>query len=81
MADQPDRPAHWPDDVQYFQFNDLDKLGVDGEGRFCWDGKRIAYDLKFTFWQKVGAFITVVSVGVAGLNGLFDLAPRLRELF
>lgn len=62
----PDWPAH----VRQISLEGLGLLGIDGEQRLYWDGKRIEVRQRLTlsWWQKLGAVLVVVATVTGGLG-------------
>jgi hypothetical protein len=73
---QPDK-SKWPPEVRTIFSDEADFLGIDGKGHLYWDGRRIATDLKFTFWQRAAAAIATASLAATGLNDGVQLLQRL----
>lgn len=58
---------NWPSKVKSITIDGLSLIGLDEDLNLYWDGHLIEVKrpLSLTFWQKLGAFITVVSAVVA----------------
>lgn len=67
-----------PKGVTPISFMDLGRLGIDVEKRLHWDGEPVEtrQRISLSFWQKVGACLTVASaVVVALVNALSYFMP------
>lgn len=70
--------SKWPKGVRPVSFMDLGRLGVDAERQLYWDGEPLEtrHRICLSFWQKLGAFLTVASVVVlAAFAVLSYVAP------
>ena len=65
MATEP----KWPKGVRPISFMDLGRLGIDARKRLYWDGEPVEtqHRINLSFWQKVGACLTVASAAVVAL--------------
>ena len=62
----PSAASGWPDSVKSISMNGLSLLGLDPDMNLYWDGRLVEVKKPFslTFWQKVGAILTVLSAVV-----------------
>lgn len=61
--------SKWPKGVTPISFMDLGRLGIDAERQPYWDGEPVEtrHRIRLSFWQKVGACLTVASAVVVAL--------------
>ncbi|MFN7104504.1 MAG: hypothetical protein ACK4N1_17955, partial [Pseudorhizobium sp.] len=50
--------------------DELDNLGIDKSGILYWNGKIITIEkkLRFSFWQKVSAFVVTVTAALVSIS-------------
>jgi hypothetical protein len=46
-----------PNGVRSISIDELDRLGVDNDGRLYWEDKPVEVSRKLTRWQTLGAFV------------------------
>jgi hypothetical protein len=83
VSEEPRHPAQstastkegWPKNVRPISLDGMDRLGVSNDGKLFWDGRPIAIKKYFslTFWQKLGAFLTVVGTFLSGVCELLKM--------
>jgi hypothetical protein len=63
-------PETWPDGVRVIGVDELDNLGIDKSGILYWNGKMITIEkrLRFSFWQKVSAFVVTVTAALVSIS-------------
>jgi hypothetical protein len=61
-------PQTWPRGVRPISLEELDCLGLDAQHRLYWNGKRVRTGVELSFWQSLGAVITVGSLLVTGVK-------------
>ena len=68
----------WPEGVRKISLDELDNFGLDAEGRLYFDGRpvEIRRGVSLTFWQRVGAVVTVTSAAVVAVASVVDLVLR-----
>lgn len=69
LGEEADR-SRWPRGVKPIGYGQMDKIGVDAEGRLYWDGKRVEVSRRLDlstgerwFALIVGAFTIMGSIG------------------
>lgn len=62
------RPDGWPRGVRPISVDGLSHLGVGNDGTLFWDGQpvEVAKRLTLSFWQGLGAFLTVAAALAGG---------------
>lgn len=73
-----DTPPGWPAGVRPITFDEINSLGVDSENRLYWEGKRLTHDIRFTFLQKIAAFITVTSTTIMGIESFVNIIKEFK---
>jgi hypothetical protein len=73
MADEPARPAHWPEDVDPLYIEDFQKLGRNEKNELFWDGKPLVTKSQYIFtgyqiFLSVLAIIASIATIATGLN-------------
>lgn len=75
------KPSHWPVDVSIITLDELDRIGVDKEGRLYWDGKSVSVGqhVALTFLQKLGSFLIVIGTIVGAFAGMWQANTAYLE--
>lgn len=74
------RPNDWPTGVRPISIDGLSHIGVGNDGSLYWDGRPIQVVRRFdlSFWQKVGAVLTVLAALAAAAGTLASAAAEWR---
>lgn len=63
-------PPEWPVGVRPISMEGLQLLGVDNEGRLCWDGKQLQTVTRLGLFER--ALATLVAIGTLSM-AIFDI--------
>lgn len=66
-------PADWPADVKPISMDGTSLFGIDPNNRLYWDGKRIAFHLRLTWYQTFLATIAAIGAFASGVADLWML--------
>ena len=74
------RPQNWPAGVRPISVDGLAHIGVGNDGSLYWDGKPIQVARRFdlSFWQKIGAVITIMAAVAAAGGSIASAAAEWR---
>jgi hypothetical protein len=78
-----ERPSDWPADIRAISLDGVSLFGLDKNHRLYWDGRLIEMrrTLAFTFWQKLGAVLTVTSALVVAFTSALANWENISGLF
>jgi hypothetical protein len=76
MANDPERPQHWPSDVEPLFIEDMQKLGRNKRNELFWDGKPIVTRNQYVFtnYQRALAILAIIASVATILTGLNNAA-------
>ena len=76
------RPTDWPEGVHPISVDGLAHIGVGDDGTLYWDGKPIQVARRFslTWWQKIGAVLTVLAALAGGAGTVASAIAEWRTV-
>jgi len=76
VESDPERPKHWPGDVEPLFIEDMQKLGRNNKNELFWDGKPIVTRNQYVFtnYQRALAILAIIASLATILTGLNNAA-------